>query len=47
MVLVRIGQDIRALDRLVKVSEDIKDEEDGLGRGGGSRDIYRVLLALI
>lgn len=39
LVAVAIGKDVRALDGLVKVSEDIIDDDNGLGSISWAGDI--------
>ena len=44
-MLVGIGEDIRSLDGLGEVTEDVVDEEDGFCCVGGASDILRRGLA--
>lgn len=40
LVLVTVGQDVGALDRLIKVAKDVVDDEDSLGSIRRTSNIY-------
>jgi len=43
VLLVRVGENIGALESLIEVAKDIEDEQDGLGRCGRASHICKVV----